>query len=105
MLVNPGYGVDVRLQPPLSPPSPRIKHSSFGDQLRLSSPSPSPVKSRIRHKSEPMTGENNVYVHIPLLVYKAPLNMLTYMYQCIPGVFRGGGGEGANVLDNLVKSW
>ena len=56
-----------------------------------------------------MTGENSMCVHIPLLVYKAPLNMLTYMYQffavytgCFPG---GGRGGGYNVLDNLVVNF
>lgn len=57
VLVEPGFGEDVRLQPPPSPPlppsPPRRKHTSHVEILP-----PSPRKgSRTRHSSEPPSGE------------------------------------------------
>ena len=56
VLVDPGFGEDVRLQPPPSPPfppsPPRRKHTSHVEILP-----PSPRKgARARHSSEPPTG-------------------------------------------------
>ena len=52
VLAEPGFGQDIRLQPPMSPPTPpRRKHSSHPE-------SPSSVKmvggARVRHNSEPL---------------------------------------------------
>ena len=53
VLVDPGFGEDVRLQPPSSPPSPpRRKHASYVEGTLQT-----PRKiSRVRHSSEPPTG-------------------------------------------------
>ena len=52
VLVDPGFGEDVRLQPPSSPPSPpRRKHASYVEGTLQT-----PRKiSRVRHSSEPPT--------------------------------------------------
>ena len=49
--MEPGFGEDVRLQPPLSPPSPpRIKHKSHIEPIRIT---PTKKAPRVRHNSEP----------------------------------------------------
>ena len=58
ILVEPGFGKDVRLQPPLSPPiSPisRVKHASYGPVSPVNKSS-SKAKLRVRHSSEPAKG-------------------------------------------------
>lgn len=58
--MEPGFGEDVRLQPPRSPPSPpRVKHKSHGEAVRVT-PTKKPLV-RVRHSSEPFKqGESKV---------------------------------------------
>lgn len=60
MLVEPGFGKDVRLQPSLSPaplsPISRVKHASC-DPVSPIYKEPSRVKLRLRHSSEPAKGD------------------------------------------------
>ena len=64
VLVEPGFGEDVRLQPPLSPPSPpRIKHKSHGEPIQLTPTKLTPIKKplRVRHNSEPFKQGQNLF--------------------------------------------
>ena len=69
VLVEPGFGEDVRLQPAASPPSlpspsspPRIKHPSYVEPV-----SRSPRTPRVRHASEPTaSGERICYFSSPV---------------------------------------
>ena len=72
VLAEPGFGQDIRLHPPLSPPSPmRRKHSSHQESP---SKGPSPHgKERARHNSEPpgirIGIETGVYYGLLLYIY------------------------------------
>ena len=65
VLAQPGYGRDIRLQPPSSPPSTRRKHSS---QTTPKIVEHSTI-NRLRHSSESATGMRVLpWLHIMLKV-------------------------------------
>lgn len=64
VLAQPGFGQDIRLQPPSSPPnSTKRKHASLGTSKKVEHDS----VNRPRHSSESATGV--CYNHILLCVY------------------------------------
>ena len=74
VLVEPGFGEDVRLQPPSSPPTlppstpspPPSKHPSYVEPLTRS---PLKKSTRTRHSSEPPQGGGAVVTLATIILY------------------------------------